>query len=183
MNFPSHLFLPLSGAVLLAAVVIGTSLWPEPEVPPVRFEPPPVAAPVYVPPPAPPPAPRPARPVTRAMPPAPPVQPPPPPVAVRPSEPVQVAPAPAYPPSQGAPGQAPAPAQGKRISMMQRAANLMEKGIPTLEKARDEALARGDQAEFQRLDKSITQHRARLEQMRGRTATAHTPDGGELPKM
>jgi hypothetical protein len=186
MSFPSHLFLPLSGAAVLAAAVIGTALWPPPEVPPLKFEPPPMAAPVFVQPPAPPP--RPARPVTRAVPPAPPpVQPAPPPepIAVRPSEPVPAAPAPSYspPPPPGTPGQEQAPAQGKRVTMMQRAANLLERGLPPLEKARDEALARGDQAEFQRLEKSITQHRARLEQMRVKREVTQAPNGGEMPKM
>jgi hypothetical protein len=94
-------------------------------------------------------------------------------------------PAPSYPaPEQNGTAQAQPKEPGKRLSMMQRATTLLEKGIPALEKARDEALARGDQAEFQRLDKSITQHRARLEQMRVRTAAAQTPDAGaELPKM
>ena len=190
MSFPSHLFLPLSGAAVLAAAVIGTALWPAPDVPPVKFAPPPMAAPVFVQPPEPPPAPapRPTRPVTRAVPPAPPpVQhaPPPPPVAVRPREPAPVAPAPSYspPPPPGTPGQEQAPVQGKRMSMMQRAANLLERGLPPLEKARDEALARGDQAEFQRLDKSINQHRARLEQMRVKRELTQTPNGGEMPKM
>jgi hypothetical protein len=95
-----------------------------------------------------------------------------------------MAPAPSYPPpAQNAPAQEQPPAQGKRVTMMQRAAGLIERGIPALEKARDEALARGDQAEFQRLDKSINQHRARLEQMKRAPAVTHAPNGGEPPKM
>ncbi len=68
--------------------------------------------------------------------------------------------------------------------MMQRAASMLEKGLPSLEKARDEALARGDQAEFERLEKSINQHRARLDQMRRAPAIHHEGPGGvEAPKM
>ncbi len=186
MSFPSHLFLPLSGAAVLATAVIGTWLWPEPVVPPLKWEPPPVAAPVFVPPP-PAPAPRPARPVARAVPPAPPVQPvePPQPVTVAPpSEPVQVAVAPSFPPppsGEPAPGQPTVPRT--RLSMMGHAASAMERGIAQIEKSRDEALARGDQAEAERLNKLIDKHRSRLALLRPKQPQPQAADGGEPPKM
>jgi len=120
MSFPSHLFLPLSGAAVLAAAVLGTWLWPAPVVPPLKWEPPPVAAPVFVQPPPPAPAPRPVRPVARVVPPAPPAQPvePPRPVPVAPPpEPVQVAVAPSYPPPpSGEAPPAPGPSAGAFVA-------------------------------------------------------------------
>lgn len=187
MNLPAHLFLPLSGAVLLAAAVVGTWLWPEPAVPPLKLEPPPVAMPVFVPPPAPAPAPRPAPPVARAVPPAPaaqPVEPPRPVTVAPPPEPVQVAAAPSFPPPpQGEPPPGQSPMPRTRLSMMGHAASVMERGIAHIEKTRDEALARGDQAETARLNKLIEKHRSRLALLRRKPAGPQAPDGGEPPKL
>lgn len=186
MSFPSHLFLPLSGAAVLAVAVLGTWLWPEPVVPPLK-EPPPVAAPLFVQPPPPAPAPRPVRPVARAVPPAPPVQPvePPRPVTVAPPrEPVQVAVAPSYPPpppGEPATGQPSAPRT--RLSMMGHAASVLERGIQHIEQSRAQALARGDQAEAERLDKLIEKHRSRLGHLRRAPPQAQATDSGEPPKL
>jgi len=191
MNLPSHLFLPLAGAVVLAAAVMGTWLWPEPVVPPLKLEPPPVATPVFVQPQPPPPAPtpRPVRPVARAVPPAPavqplqPVEPPRPATVAPPPEPVPWAAAPAFPPPpQSEPAASPPPVPGKRLAMMGNAASVLERGVLTLEKSRDEALARGDKAESERLNKLIEKHRSRLAYLRARQPQPQAPDSGEPPK-
>jgi len=187
MSFPSHLFLPLSGTAVLAAAVLGTRLWPEPVVPALKWEPPPVAAPVFVQPPPPVPAPRPVRPVARAVPPAPPARPvePPRPVPVAPPpEPVQVAVAASYPPPPpGEPVTGPPAAPRTRLSMMGHAASVLERGILHIEKSRDEALARGDQAETERLNKLIDKHRSRLGHLRPKPPQAQATDGGEPPRL
>jgi hypothetical protein len=99
-------------------------------------------------------------------------------------EPVQVVPAPSYPqPEVNTQPQESPPPTGPRLTMMERAATLLERGVVPLEKARDEALARGDQAEAQRLDASIRQHRERVDRMKVRANLSETPNGGELPQM
>jgi hypothetical protein len=59
-----------------------------------------------------------------------------------------------------------------------RAAELAMRGVQELERQREEARARGDQAEFERLDAIVLQQRQRVERMRAIQAEppAQTPD-------
>jgi hypothetical protein len=69
------------------------------------------------------------------------------------------------------------------ISQRGRATALLERNVVQMEQARDEARARGDEAEWRRLEASIRQHRVRLEQVRMKVDPSQTPQDGELPQM
>lgn len=179
MRLPAYLLLPLVGAVVLVAVVLGSWLWPEPVVPTPNL-PPAFTVPVAV---APPPEPPPA---FRASPPspgvrAPPVRPAPPPVeplAPAPSR-IDSVPPPPPPPPEPVPGppvppmpQGLSPERQAEVARMwgsvrERTAEKAAEVLRDLERQRDEAQARGDQAEVERLDQSITRHREGLEVLRG----------------
>jgi hypothetical protein len=183
MRTPVYLLLPIVGAVVLIAAVLGTWLWPEPAVPAASAAPPVVAAPVAVQPK--PPASGPPlqpKPVIRPAP-AQNVEPPQQPVA----EPMVGAqpPAPEEPP--------PGPTTSPRMSdwspekqtevkknwmnIRERAGDLAAASVKIMERQRDEARARGDQAEVERLEQAIRIQRERAEQVRALNATSPAPVG------
>jgi hypothetical protein len=176
MRFPAYVLLPILGAVLLTAAVLGSWLWPAPTVPAPSREPSVVAVPVASESPAPTPAPLPppSRPVSR------PVVAKAAPVAQPPSEPVAVAPAPPMaPPGSQITDLSPQAREGiqkKWSSLRNRAADMALRGVESLERQRDDARARGDQAEYERLEALIRQHRERVELMRG--ARPEAPGAG-----
>jgi hypothetical protein len=175
MRFPAYVFLPILGAVVLTAAVLGSWLWPAPTIPAPSREPSGVAVPVASAPPAPTPAPLPppSRPVSRpvAAKAAPAVPPPSLNPVPPPSEPVAVAPAPPMaPPGSQITDLSPQAREGiqkKWSSLRNRAADMALRGVENLERQRDEARARGDQAEYERLEALIRQHRERVDLMRG----------------
>jgi hypothetical protein len=177
MSPPSHVILPLSGAAVLAAAVLGVWLWPTPAAPPVNLDPPPVAEPVITQPSAPPPPPVASpRPVVRAPPPPPPVAaPPPPPPVAPPVNAVQMAPPPPSYPVPNVPEDG-SPPPGLPFSMKGRAAAMLEYHVTQMEKERDEARARGDDAEYQRLEEIVRQSRERLEQVRAQKNATPSPE-------
>jgi len=171
MRLPAYLLLPIVGAAVLLVAVLGAWLWPEPTVSVPSVTPTGMTAPVAAeaPPPPPPSTPRvqPARPVQ-------PVQPPPSPVAM----PVEPAPAPPAPPPP-APPSVPLHSQitdmsreqqseikNKFLSLRERAAEVAERGAQELERQREEARARGDVAEVERLEQILRSHRDRMEKLR-----------------
>ena len=184
MRTPAYLLLPVVGAVVLIAAVLGTWLWPEPAVPAASVAPPMVAAPVAVEPK--PPASSPPlqpKPVIRpALPQR--VEPPPQPVA----EPVVVAQPP--PPEEPPPGPTTSPrmadwspekqAEVKKnwMNIRERAGELAAVSVKIMERQRDDARARGDQAEADRLEQAIRIQRERAEQaQRAPQATNPAPAG------
>lgn len=189
MRFPAYVLLPILGAVVLTVAVLASWLWPAPTVPAPSRESPVVAAPAVMAPPVPSPAPLPppSRPVSRpvAAKAAPAVPPPPSSPVPPPSAPMAVAPAPPMaPPGSQTPGMTPEVAEGVRqkwSSLRNRAADMALRGVENMERQRDEAKARGDQAEYERLDGIIRQHRERVELMRGATPVGPPPTPGLPP--
>lgn len=171
MKLPAYLLLPISGAVLLLAAVLGTWLWPEPSVSiPSGPAPAPLApAAVESPPPPPPTLPqvppsRPAQPVT--PPPPSPVAPAPTPVA-RPTEPTPTEPVvPVYSQLTNLTEQQRGQLKRSLLSTGLRAVELAERGAKELERQREEAHARGDVAEVNRLDGLLDSYRERMERLR-----------------
>ena len=177
MRPPAYLLLPILGTLVLVAVVLGTWLWPEPDVPEHSLPPVAQPAPAAVAPAPPPPAfnPPAPRPVVRAKP-ARPVQPPQQQLSAvpRPVEPEGV-PAPPAPPPGAAPQRQVAeltPEKQAEVNQMwltlreHTAENALE-GIRELERQRDEAQARGDQVEVDRLEQLIMAQREGVEELRG----------------
>jgi hypothetical protein len=70
---------------------------------------------------------------------------------------------------------------GPYLSKVERAVVLLERRVGPLEKAREAALARGDQAEAERLANSIRKHRERLERIRARSDASPALNGGAPP--
>ncbi|WP_224366356.1 hypothetical protein [Hyalangium versicolor] len=185
MRFPTYVLLPLLGIVVLVAAVLGTWLWPAPtgSSDSAVSSPSPTQVVPEMPKPVPAPLPPPVRSASR------PVVPPPAPVEVQapppvpmPSEPMAVAPPPVLPSSQP-PGSSPDPnATPKKTwsAMRNRAADLALRGMEHLERRRDEARARGDQEEADRLDAVILKHKERVELMRGSMRPA-VPSTEPLP--
>lgn len=175
MRLPAYLLLPIGGAVLLLAAVLGTWLWPAPSVSIPSGPAPESLAPVAVESPPPPPPTLPQVPPSR---PAQPVAPPPPsPVAM----PVAPAPTPVAKPSEPAPTEPAVPVYSQLTNLTEqqrgqlrksllstglRAAELAERGAKELERQREEAHARGDVAEVNRLDGLLDSYRERMERMR-----------------
>lgn len=178
MRFPAYLLLPVAGAVVLIVAVLGSWLWPEPAVPTPSMAPSVIAAPVAVEPSPPPPSFTPPQP--KPMPQAAPlpkaakVEPPPQAVA----EPVVVAqPPPPPPPEEPPPGPTTSPrmsdwspekqAEVKRnwMNVRERAGELAMVGLKHLERQRDEARARGDHAEAERLEQVLRTRREQTEKM------------------
>jgi hypothetical protein len=173
MRFPAYILLPIVGAVVLLGAVLGSWLWPAPTVSLPSASPSVPQAPVAVEAP-PPPMPRPVtRPITSK--PLQPVKEPPTPVAM-PTEPA--------PPAEAVPSRPPDAPPGSQItdlsaeqrseiknkffSIKDRTVELAERGAEELVRQREEARARGDQAEFQRLDQLIRAHRDRMNALRQR---------------
>ncbi|WP_224248494.1 hypothetical protein [Hyalangium gracile] len=186
MRFPAYVLLPILGAVALVAAVLGSWLWPAPTVPSSSIAPPPMVMPVAVatpepPPPAVPAPPRPAPRPVAVKPPPPPVEPPPSIPVMPASEPVAVVNVP--PPMQltDMSPEARGELKKKWSSLRNRAAELAMKGVEQLERQREEARARGDQAEFERLDTAIRTHKERVELMRG--ARPELPATGPGPGL
>ncbi|WP_044181083.1 hypothetical protein [Hyalangium minutum] len=172
MRLPAYLLLPIGGAVLLLAAVLGTWLWPAPSVSipsgpasealaPVAVESPPPTLPQV-------PLSRPAQPVA---------PPPPSPVAIpvasaptpvaKPTEPSPTAPAvPVYSQLTNLTDQQRGQLKNSLLSAGLRAAELAERGAKELERQREEAHARGDVAEVNRLDGLLDSYRERMERMR-----------------
>ncbi|MDC0712477.1 hypothetical protein POL68_28705 [Stigmatella sp. ncwal1] len=182
MKPPLYLFLPVAGAMVLVAAVVGTSLWPEAPLPEVSFAstprppPPPVpqAAPAL-----PRPAPKPiaARPQPVPAPLPPPVAMPPPvemperrveaPVPPRDEEPRQDA--------ADSVRREPYSDQKERVverpwmgRSMERIAQRLGEDEARLARERQEALSRGDDAEIQRLETRIELNRKRIGIMRNK---------------
>jgi hypothetical protein len=173
MRPPAYLLLPILGTLVLVAVVLGAWLWPEPAVP-AHGLPPAQLAPAAVAPAPPPPAlnPPPPRSVVRTEP-ARPAQPPPA-VVPRPMESEGVPSPPAPPPAPAPVDQAAelTPEKQAEVDQMwrtvkERTAEHVLEQIQQLERQRDEAQARGDQVEVDRLEQLITAQREGVEELRG----------------
>lgn len=191
MRPPAYLLLPIIGAVALAAAVLGSWLWPEPAVPSPSVPPPVVAAPVVAPPPPPTVTPPQPKPIARPAPTRP-VEPPQQPVA----EPVVVAPPPPPPPPEEPP---PGPTTSPRMadwspekqaevkknwmSIKDRAAELAMAGLKHTERQRDEAQARGDQAEVDRLEEVIRTQREQVEKIQRSQQAAGPGPAGPAPEV
>jgi hypothetical protein len=182
MRLPAYLLLPIGGAVVLVAAVLGTWLWPEPSVSIPSGPPPAAVAPVAaeLPPPPPPAAPQvaPSRLAQRVPPPPPspvamPTVPAPSPVApvpvAKPSEPEPTTPVPpgvpTYSQFTNLTLQQQQQMRNTLSSMSTRAAEMAERGAQELERQRDEAHARGDVAEFNRLNGLLDTYRERMERI------------------
>ncbi|HYH98631.1 hypothetical protein [Hyalangium sp.] len=173
MRLPAYILLPIVGAVVLVVTVLGSWLWPAPTVSLPSVPPPVLPAPVAA---EAPPSPMP-RPVARpsSSKPVQPVKEPPSPVAM-PAEPVQ--------PADAVPSRPPDAPRGSQItdlsaeqrseikskffSIKDRSAELAERGAAELVRQREEARARGDQEEFQRLDQIIRARQDRMNMLRQR---------------
>lgn len=184
MRLPAYLLLPIGGAVVLVAAVLGTWLWPEPSVAIPSGPPPAAVAPVAVESPRPPP---PALPQAAPSRPAQPVPPPPQsPVApvpvANPSELSPTAPVPpgvpTYSQITNLPLQQQQQMRNTLSSMNSRAAEMAERGAKELERQRDEAQARGDVAEVTRLNGLLDTYQERLERMRQHRLELAQPQAG-----
>jgi len=71
----------------------------------------------------------------------------------------------------------------KWMSLRERAADLTMRSVEVLERQRDEARTRGDQAEFDRLDGVIRQQQERLEKMRANRALLSPSEVGGPPEQ
>ncbi|ADO68460.1 hypothetical protein [Stigmatella aurantiaca] len=182
MKPPLYLFLPVVGAMVLVAAVVGTSLWPEAPLPEVSF----ASTPRPPPPPVPQAAPAPPRPAAKpiaARPkPAPAPLPPPAPLPLPVEPPERIAEV-AMPPRNEAPQQDPADSvrrepysdQKERVverpwmgKSMERIAQRLGEDEARLERERQEAQGRGDTAELQRLETRIELNRKRIGIMRSK---------------
>jgi hypothetical protein len=173
MRFPAYILLPILGAVVLVVAMLGSWLWPAPAVSLPSVSPAVLPAPVAAEAP-PPPMPRPVtRPATSK--PVQPVKEPPSPVAM-PTEPAQPAEVVPSRPPDAAPGsqitdlspEQRSEMKQKFFSIKDRAAELAERGAEQQVRQREEARARGDQEEFQRLDQIIRAHQDRMNLLRQR---------------
>jgi hypothetical protein len=187
MRLPAYVLLPIFGAVVLTAAVLGSWLWPAPTAPSPSMAPA-VLAPVATQTPVPAPAVMPplTRPATRPMAAKPmPSGAQPQSGAVTLSGPVAAVQPPREMPSPWADMSPEMRGELKQkwSTLRGRAAELAMRGVQELERQREEARARGDQAEFERLDAIVLQQRQRVERMRAIQAElpAQTPDSSSEP--
>jgi hypothetical protein len=192
MRVSTRFALPIAGAVVLALAVLGVMLWPTPSAPPQPEDPRPASAAATV-----------ETPTPRASG----AHPRQPPGATR-SEPTASTPAPVPEASRNAtvvpvgPGdEVPLPESPNplpqvndpilpekpqtaewRLEKTEHIRTLLARDVERLEHEKEEAAARGDEAERQRLDVLIQRHRVRLERLREHIQALSGEVGQERPE-
>lgn len=191
MKVSTRLALPLAAAAVLAMAVLGVMLWPAPSAPPQSEEPRPasIAAAETPAPRAPEAPPRPPPSVTRSAP-------PPSTQAPVPEAPGNATEVPVGPgdevPSPESPNPLPQvndpilPEKPQtpewRLEKTERISTLLARDVERLELEREEAAARGDEAERQRLDILIQRHHNRLRKLREEIRVLSDEAGQEPPE-